>query len=90
MSILGEMSEDLYEFLPHPRNCGVRDLLESPLLDSVLKNGLRHVYKMFYHTQHGNSEKLFDSTLQNSVWLEILGTTKSLVAHVNKAVTQTF
>ena len=45
------------------------------MLDSVLRNELRHFYKLFYHMRHGNSE--FDSTLQNSVWLEILGTTKS-------------
>ena len=53
--ILREVSEDLR--VHYLRNWDVRDLLGSPLMDSVLGHDLRQFYKLFYHTRHGNSEK---------------------------------
>ena len=56
---------------------GVSEICSSPLLDSASRNELRHFSKLFCHTRHGNSEKSAPHTLQDSVWLEILDTTKS-------------
>ena len=54
--ILGEMSQDQYEFLHYLRNWGARDLFESPLLVSVLNDV--GTYQLFYDQRHWNSEKL--------------------------------
>ena len=51
------MSEDLHEFLHHLRNWGVRDLFESPLLESVLRHEHRHIHQLFCDQRHRNSEK---------------------------------
>ena len=43
----GEMSEDLHQYHRYLRNWGVRDLFESPLLDSVLEHVRRHFYQQY-------------------------------------------
>ena len=55
ISVLGENSEDLYEFLHNLRHWGVRDLFESPLLDSVLEHVRRHFYQLFYDQRREKS-----------------------------------
>ena len=49
------MSEDLHEYHHYLRHWGVRDLFESPLLDSVLEHVRRHFYQLFYDQRHEKS-----------------------------------
>ena len=51
----GEMSEDLHENHHYLRNWGVRDLFESPLLDSVLEHVRRHFYELFHDQRREKS-----------------------------------
>jgi len=51
----GEMSEDLHEYHHYLQNWGVRDLFESPLLDSVLEHVRRHFCQLFYDQRREKS-----------------------------------
>ena len=55
ISDLGENSEDLHEYDHYLRNWGVRDLFESPLLDSAMEHVRQHFYQLFYDQRREKS-----------------------------------
>ena len=55
ISDLRENSEDLHEYDHYLRNWGVRDLFESPLLDSAMEHVRQHFYQLFYDQRREKS-----------------------------------
>ena len=67
----GKMSEDLHEYHHYLRNWVIRDLFESPLLDSVFEHVRRHFYQLFYDQYTAGSSQEVKIVLVGRVSLPI-------------------